>query len=93
MKTNPFIGSGVALITPFNEDFSVSHKEALTKEELSQFRGSKYVQSEIGDSYKKAKEYLEKKEPMSIAYHGNIVDLLEYADKNNIHIEFDIIII
>ncbi|MBQ2911535.1 MAG: urocanate hydratase, partial [Clostridia bacterium] len=34
-----------------------------------------------------AKEYLEKKEPMSIAYHGNIVDLLEYADKNNIHID------
>ena len=24
---------------------------------------------------------------MSIAYHGNIVDLLEYADKNNIHID------
>lgn len=34
-----------------------------------------------------AKEYLEKKEPMSIAYHGNIVDLLEYADKNNFHID------
>ena len=34
-----------------------------------------------------AKEYLEKREPMSIAYHGNIVDLLEYADKNNIHID------
>lgn len=26
MKTNPFIGSGVALITPFNEDFSVDYK-------------------------------------------------------------------
>ena len=51
---------GVVFGAAFNEDFSVSHKEALTKEELSQFRGSKYVQSEIGDSYKKAKEYLEK---------------------------------
>ena len=34
-----------------------------------------------------AKEYKEKKEAISIAYHGNIVDLLEYADENNIHIE------
>lgn len=34
-----------------------------------------------------AKEYLEKKEPMSIAYHGNIVDLLHYIDENNIHID------
>ena len=33
-----------------------------------------------------AKEYQDKKEAISIAYHGNIVDLLEYADKHNIHI-------
>ncbi|EHL18349.1 urocanate hydratase [Peptoanaerobacter stomatis] len=33
-----------------------------------------------------AKEYQDKKEPISIAYHGNIVDLLEYADKHDIHI-------
>ena len=26
MKNNPFIGTGVALITPFNEDFSVDYK-------------------------------------------------------------------
>ena len=26
MKTNPFVGTGVALITPFNEDFSVDYK-------------------------------------------------------------------
>lgn len=34
-----------------------------------------------------AKEYMEKKQPISIAYHGNIVDLLQYAVDNNIHIE------
>lgn len=34
-----------------------------------------------------AKKYLDKKEPRAIAYHGNIVDLLEYADANNIHID------
>ena len=33
-----------------------------------------------------AKEYQDKKEPISIAYHGNIVDLLEYADKHDIQI-------
>lgn len=34
-----------------------------------------------------AKEYMEKKQPISIAYHGNIVDLLQYAVDNNILIE------
>ncbi|MCL2853480.1 MAG: urocanate hydratase [Defluviitaleaceae bacterium] len=34
-----------------------------------------------------AKEYQEKGEPMSIAYHGNIVDLLQYAVDNDIHID------
>ena len=34
-----------------------------------------------------AKEYLDKKEPISIAYHGNIVDLLEYVAQNNIKVE------
>lgn len=32
-------------------------------------------------------EYREKKEPISIAYHGNIVDLLEYVVDKNTHIE------
>ena len=39
------------------------------------------------EAFKKAFEYIEKKEPISIAYHGNIVDLLEYADSKNIHID------
>ena len=34
-----------------------------------------------------AKEKAEKKESLAIAFFGNIVDLLEYAVKNNIHIE------
>lgn len=34
-----------------------------------------------------ANEYMAKKEPMSIAFYGNIVDLLEYAVANNIKIE------
>jgi len=32
-------------------------------------------------------EYKEKGETVSIAYHGNVVDLLEYLDQKNIHVE------
>lgn len=39
------------------------------------------------EAFKTANEYMEKREPMSIAYHGNIVDLLEYAVENNVKIE------
>lgn len=43
--------------------------------------------SDVKEVFEIAKEYLEKKEPMSIAYHGNIVDVLQYAVDNNIHID------
>lgn len=45
------------------------------------------VSSDLDDIFKTAKEYLAKKEPISIAYHGNIVDLLEYAVEHNEKIE------
>ena len=41
----------------------------------------------LEEVFKIAKEYVDKKEPISIGYHGNIVDLLEYAVKNNIKID------
>lgn len=47
---------------------------------------SKVVNS-CEDAFDLAKEYMDKKEPCAIAYHGNIVDLLQYAVKNNIHID------
>ncbi len=34
-----------------------------------------------------AARYQENKEPMSIAFHGNIVELLGYAVENNRHID------
>jgi urocanate hydratase len=47
--------------------------------------------NEVSDDLEKvfvlAKKYLSLKEPYAIAYHGNIVDLLEYAYKHNIHID------
>lgn len=47
----------------------------------------KKVSSDLKEIFDIAKEYMEKKEPMSIAYHGNIVDLLDYAVQNDIKID------
>jgi len=39
------------------------------------------------DIFAMAAEYIKNEQSVSIAYHGNIVDLLEYAVKENIHID------
>lgn len=43
--------------------------------------------SDLKEVFDLATEYLNKKETISIAYHGNIVELLQYAVDNNINIE------
>ncbi|NMA58677.1 urocanate hydratase [Clostridium cochlearium] len=43
--------------------------------------------SDLKEVFELAQESLEKKEAMSIAYHGNVVDLLQYVVDNNIHID------
>ena len=45
------------------------------------------VIEDAAGAFRVAEEYMEKKETVSIAYHGNIVDLLQYAVDNNIKIE------
>lgn len=45
------------------------------------------VSADLEEVFAIAQEYMEKRESISIAYHGNIVDLLEYAVEKNIHIE------
>lgn len=45
------------------------------------------VSTDLDEVFSIAKEYLAKKEPVSIAYHGNVVDLLEYVVKNRIKVE------
>jgi urocanate hydratase len=45
------------------------------------------VSDDLKEVFDTAKEFMEKKQAISIAYHGNIVDLLQYAVDNNIHIE------
>ncbi len=49
---------GVVFGAQFDEEWNVVHGSAATKEELAKFRGSKYVQSSVGDSYIRAKECL-----------------------------------
>ncbi|MDD4780915.1 MAG: urocanate hydratase [Tissierellia bacterium] len=45
------------------------------------------VTNNLEEAFNISKEYLNKKQTISIAYHGNIVDLLEYAVDNNIHVD------
>lgn len=45
------------------------------------------VTGNLSEAFHWTDEAIKRKEPLSIAYHGNIVDLLEYAEQHNIHIE------
>ena len=51
--------NGVVFGAEFDANFQVIHSYIENKEELYKFQGSKYVQSQIGEMYKKAKEFLE----------------------------------
>ncbi len=46
-----------------------------------------HVTDDIPEAYRMAHEAMRRGEPCSIAYHGNVVDLLEYAEREKIHIE------
>ena len=50
---------GVVFGVGFDENFNVIHHYVENKEGLGRFRGSKYVQSKIGDTFKQAKDLLE----------------------------------
>lgn len=45
------------------------------------------VSADLGEVFRLAGEYASRKKTVSIAYFGNIVDLLQYAVENDIHIE------
>ena len=45
------------------------------------------ITDDIQEAFNIAGEYQDNKQTISIAYHGNIVDLLEYAVENNIHVD------
>ena len=67
----------------FNDEFEVEHSFVETKEKLSQIRGSKYVQSKIGDSYKKVKEFLDlEREVLFTGTPCQIAGLYSYLGKS-----------
>ena len=45
------------------------------------------ISSDLKEVFATATDYMKRRESISIAYHGNIVDLLEYAAENNIKID------
>ncbi len=49
---------GIVCAARFDKDFSIIHDFCQTKEELPQYMGSKYVQSDLRDCFKKIKDYL-----------------------------------
>ncbi len=59
---------GVVFGAKFDEEWRVVHSYAESVEQLAQFRGSKYVQSAIGDSYVKVEEFL--KEGRKVLFSG-----------------------
>ena len=73
---------GVVFGTKFDSNFNVIHSYTSLEEELYKFRGSKYVQSIIGDNYKIAKSFLE--EGKYVLFTGTpcqIEGLLAYLGK------------
>jgi coenzyme F420-reducing hydrogenase beta subunit len=74
---------GVVFGAAFNESFEVVHKYIEREEDLYVFRGSKYVQSVIGNSYKEAESFL--KEKRLVLFTGTpcqIVGLYAYLRKS-----------
>ncbi len=51
---------GVVFGAAYDENFHVKHNYVETVDELNKFRNSKYVQSEIGDSFRLVKDFLQK---------------------------------
>lgn len=50
---------GIVFGVEFDKEFKVVHNYIENKESLYKFRGSKYLQSIIGESYRKVKEFLD----------------------------------
>ena len=59
IATQIIVEGGVVFGASFDESFNIKHIKIEEKEELQKLRGSKYVQSNIGETFKQAKKYLE----------------------------------
>ena len=78
---------GVVFGARFDKDWSVIHSWTDTIEGLAAFRGSKYVQSRIGDSYREAREFL--KQGRKVLFSGTpcqIAGLRKFLRKDYDHL-------
>lgn len=74
---------GVVFGARFDEDWNVVHSWTDTIEGIAAFRGSKYVQSTIGDTYREAREFL--KQGRKVLFSGTpcqIAGLKKYLRKD-----------
>lgn len=74
---------GIVYGAVFNEDCDVVHEEINKIEDIEKLKGSKYVQSNIGDTYKKIEEKL--KEKKTILFSGTpcqVLGLIKYLGKD-----------
>lgn len=75
--------NGVIYGVGYKENFIVCYKRAETKEERNEFRGSKYVQSELNDIFKQVKNDLEN--DRWVLFSGtpcHVAGLVKYLEKN-----------
>jgi coenzyme F420-reducing hydrogenase beta subunit len=78
---------GIVFGAKFDENFFVSHCCAETLEGIEEFRGAKYIQSKIGDSYKLARFFLDQER--KVLFSGTpcqIGGLKTYLGKNYEHL-------
>lgn len=74
---------GVVFGAAFDDEFNVNHICVKNTGELSKLRGSKYVQSAIGNTYKEAEKYLETDVPVLFTGTPCQIDgLLHYLKKD-----------
>lgn len=74
---------GIVFGAAFDEELNVHHIEVDSRKDLNLLRGSKYLQSRIGDTYKKVENYL--KENRSVLFSGTpcqISGLKSYLKKD-----------
>lgn len=79
--------NGVVYGAAYNEKFQIVHKGIYTKDDLWKLRGSKYVQSNINDTYREAKQNL--KNNRLVLFSGTpcqIAGLINYLGKEYINL-------
>lgn len=83
IATYVIMHGGVVFGAAFDDHFQVVHRYVETVEDLKELRGSKYVQSEIGDSYRLAESFL--KHGRQVLFSGTpcqIEGLFAYLGEN-----------